>query len=177
MKAINFAIGQTVGKRTILSFAGMVNGRKHWRVACDCGNILQCLTQDVNRGRGCKLCCHKGARPYRKKRPFETNYNSLVQRAKHPVLITYDQFVEFTREKECHYCGTDIPWMEYRTRTPGNSGSASYLDRQDSRLPYQLGNIVVCCTRCNYGKNKLFTYKEWVEIAAVIRSWKQKEEV
>jgi hypothetical protein len=64
--------------------------------------------------------------------------------------------------------------MEYRR---AGGGTASNLDRKDSAKPYEMGNIVVCCRRCNYAKNTFFTYDEWKQIGTLIRSWKHPESI
>jgi 5-methylcytosine-specific restriction endonuclease McrA len=165
--------GQRFGARLVLSRAGYERGRLYWNVRCNCGRKFKCLSQALyHRSKRCRMCGHKGPRPYRRKRPFESNYNSLVQRARYPVLITYEQFVEFTKTKECHYCGEDIFWPEYRIK--GQGGTATNLDRKDNSKPYELENIVIACRRCNYSKNDHFTYEEWMQIGKLIRSWRTK---
>ena len=39
-------------------------------------------------------------------------------------------------------------------------------------MPYYMDNVVVCCGRCNYAKNDHFSYGEWKQIGALIRSWR-----
>lgn len=95
-----------------------------------------------------------------------------MQRGRHPVLLTFEQFVGFTKESECHYCGCPIVWSEYRGR---GETTASNLDRKDNDRPYEMGNIVVCCIRCNKAKNTHFTYEEFKQIGAVIRSWRERK--
>ena len=51
--------------------------------------------------------------------------------------LTMKEFIEFW-QKPCHYCG-DIP------ATIG-------IDRVDNTRGYELGNIVPCCSLCNYMK-------------------------
>jgi hypothetical protein len=161
---------QRFDRRIVLGVLPREKGkRKQWQVRCNCGHEFVCLTQDLHRGGPCMMCGHKGPRPWMRKRPYETNYKSLLKRSKHIVRITYDQFVSFTAIKDCHYCGAIIPWQKYRTK---HSGSGSFLDRKDSDGAYEMGNLVVCCARCNYGKSYRFTYDEWVQIGNLIRSWK-----
>jgi len=114
---------------------------------------------------------------HRRKRPYESLYNTFIQKAGkngHTVTITYDQFLLLTDIKECHYCGAGVIWLEYQTRTPGKKyrGQAYNLDRKDSAEPYTFENVAVCCARCNLAKNNLFTYEEWKQIGGLIRSWK-----
>ena len=133
---------------------------------------MTCLTQALQKTTGCLYCSHKEPRPYRRKRPYEVLYNNLRNRGRHPVLLTYDQFVALTEQKECHYCGTGITWSRHRLK---GETTASNLDRKDNGRPYEQDNVVVCCIRCNKGKNTHFTYDEWKAIGAVIRSWRERE--
>lgn len=169
--------GQRFGKRLVLGLADTPkNANARWHVRCDCGHEFTCLNQDLWRMGPCRMCGHKGPRINRRKRPYEAMYNIFVGRAKYPVSITYEQFVEFAKIKHCHYCDDEIFWKEYRTdKTPGGTGSN--LDRKDSSLPYSFDNIVVCCGRCNYAKNDHFTYEEWMQLGAVIRSWRYIEKL
>lgn len=144
--------------------------RPRWLCRCDCGNEFTCISQAVKRGIKCEKCAYKGPRPYKRKRPYEAAYNALVGRGRHPVLITYEQFVGLSGIKECHYCGAEVQWSEYNLN---HAGSGCNLDRKDSSGPYSLENVVVCCRRCNYGKNNFFSYEEWLQIGAVIRSWRK----
>lgn len=50
--------------------------------------------------------------------------------------ITKEQFLSF-RASACHYCGIEGP---------------SGIDRLDSDAGYSLGNVVSCCSTCNYAK-------------------------
>lgn len=58
---------------------------------------------------------------------------------KHRVFeLTYDEFTNYYGT-DCNYCG-----------------NISYgLDRIDSSVGYIKGNVVPCCSRCNYMKNTL----------------------
>lgn len=172
-----------IGNRTLLKFLGFAwIGRSYqegrWLVRCDCGQEFEC--GDANHktiwfGR-CRSCSQAKPKPSRRKRPYEALYNALVGKTKrrgrsakavrHEVLITYDDFVSLSHEKECHYCGAPVVWQEYSIR-----GGASNLDRKDSRLPYTMDNVVVCCKRCNIGKNRFFSYDEWKQIGALIKNW------
>jgi hypothetical protein len=152
----------------VLRFTGHTNkqGRRLWHTRCvTCGHEAP---YDIERLKkcGCRRCRDVAPRPHRRQRPFEALYNALVQRGRHPVELTYEQFSAFTSETECHYCGAIVVWIPHRK--PGDS-TASNLDRKDNAGPYAAGNVVVCCLRCNIGKNVHFTYDEWREIGAVIR--------
>lgn len=182
-KHANSYISPKIGKRTLLKFLGFAPvGRSYqegrWLVRCDCGREFEC--GDANHAAvwfgACQSCSQAKPKPSRRKRPYEALYNALIGRAqrrdrsakaaRHAVLLTYDEFLSLTHEKNCHYCGVPLVWQEYSIR-----GGPSNLDRKDSRLPYTLENVVVCCKRCNIGKNRFFSYDEWRQIGTLIRQW------
>jgi hypothetical protein len=170
--------GQRFDKRVVLSLHSHVGSRPLWNVKCDCGREFTCLSQDLKRGGPCRNCSPglKAIRPYRRKRPYEALYNGWKNRLdkldNHRVFISYEEFLTFTTVHECHYCGARILWAKFRQRGKDYS-SATNLDRKDSALPYTMDNVVVCCKRCNIGKNTHFTYKEWKQLGDVIRTWRE----
>lgn len=99
-----------------------------------------------------------------KLRPFEHLYNKLLF-SKHEVDLTYKQFLEFTAIETCHYCESTLKWVPFNC----HNGQAANLDRKNSDLPYSKSNCVACCLRCNYGKNRFFTYDEWFAMTACFR--------
>jgi hypothetical protein len=84
------------------------------------------------------------------------------------ILLTYDEFLKFTVINERHYCGSAVTWSEFNI---SRNGSHYNLDRKDPNVGYVKSNCVVCCHRCNRAKSNLFTYEEWVQVGAFIRSW------
>lgn len=170
-------VGKRFGKRVVLGLAvrGNTNHRR-WCVRCDCGSEFTCLERDLRRNGPCRKCSPglKAPRPNKRKRPFEAQYNAWIGHARYVVSITYEQFLEFTKIPDCHYCGAPVHWMKHGLKGSKKT-TASNLDRKDSTKPYEIGNVVVCCRRCNIGKNTLFSYEEWKEIGEVIRSWRNRE--
>jgi hypothetical protein len=163
-------IGQRFGNRVVIGPAPQVGDRKMWAVRCDCGHESNALPQNLRKTTSCMWCAHKGERPYRRKRPFEGQYNIFKNRARYKVDITYDQYAELAKQNECHYCGSPVRWSEYR-RKNRSGGSGSNLDRKDYKGDYTMDNVTVCCGRCNYAKGTHFSYDEWKKIGNLIRSW------
>ena len=88
------------------------------------------------------------------KKPFESTYNRLRSNARNiPVELTYEQFLEFIKIKNCVYCGVEI----VRNATKSKS---CFLDRKDSSKSYSKSNCVVCCASCNKIKMDILTYEE-----------------
>jgi hypothetical protein len=142
-------------------------GKVSWLCKCDCGNEKivtgECLLKD--RTHGCTRSCGcMGAETQKRKSyayrqnqpPYMALYKKLMSRCKNrkiPLDLTYDQYLEFTKINECHYCGGDILWVPHHT-TKANS-SAVNLDRIDSTRGYSLDNCDVCCYTCNVMKNSM----------------------
>jgi hypothetical protein len=64
-----------------------------------------------------------------------------------------------------------------RWQRHGNKNLAYRLDRKDNSLGYIPGNVVGCCTRCNYAKGDRYSYIEWYAMSEPFRTGKlpQKE--
>ena len=107
----------------------------------------------------------KSPRPNRRLRDYESLYNTLLKRNRHPVEISYDDFYKIVKNQTCHYCKSDLGMVKYRQK---GKSTASCLDRKDTLLPYSLENTVSCCPKCNYGKGKWYTYDEWIEVGKTL---------
>ena len=135
---------------------------------CDCGKHTLVSAGNLRSGNSKSCGCQqrKGAAERRQLLPGMAHYNSFARSARgagHKVEITYEDFLEFQKISECHYCGVNIPWVTM----------ASNLERKDSSIGYFKHNCVVCCKRCNRGKSDLFTYQEWLQIGDLIRTWEK----
>lgn len=104
------------------------------------------------------------------KRPFESLYNGLFRdHRKLEVSLTYEEYLDFTKENKCHYCSDEINWEPYGTVSGKFISRAYYLDRKDLNLGYSKQNCVVCCTSCNKLRSNRFTYEEFLLLATVLR--------
>lgn len=131
-----------------------------------CSNIIKIRKTEVKEGNRtylCGPCSHK-------KKPFESIYNWIGIKNGRDVLITYADFLEYTKITECHYCCSEINWNPFGTVNGKFISRAYFLDRKDSNLPYIKENIVVCCTRCNRSKNNRFSYDEWYGMTEYFRN-------
>jgi len=146
-----------------------------WECACDCGRLTNvpanALKQSNTTSCGCrKLEILRAAPELTRKRPYESLYNYFVTCCKRQVSISFEQFVEFTKTTNCHYCNDIIEWTKFNVH---RNGMAYYLDRTDNSIDYTPENVVVCCTRCNKGESDQFSYEEWVEIGKCIRRMRE----
>jgi hypothetical protein len=108
-----------------------------------------------------------------KKTPFLWLYNKVKYEAKkgqRAFTLTFAQFLKFT-EQDCFYCGAEVVWRPHAKRLGRNYN----LDRKNNALGYTARNCVTCCGRCNRAKSYHFTFKEWVQIGRVIRTFVKKK--
>lgn len=138
-----------------------------------CGKEMKLRACSFKRHGGMCLRCRQTRN--RRTRPYETLYLHLcrqaVKRGKSNSL-TYEQFLEFTEIKNCHYCDAPLVWTlvqrEYSTKTFWGYN----LDRKENSLGYSKENCVASCSRCNKSRMGYFTYEEWVKIGKVIKAFK-----
>lgn len=130
----------------------------------ECTNELRVPPSKIKQYTGyCNHCL-------RRKRPFGVAYNRLLSNCsikKITNLLSYEDFLEFTKIKNCTYCNSAIRWIEF---TNAENGSVSYnLDRKNSDIGYSKDNCVVCCKICNWSKNELFNHEEFLIIGKAIK--------
>lgn len=152
--------------------------RTGWVFLCTaCGDemwVMSWYLKDDRTGL-CKSCSSarhcRNMKDIHKKRPFESLYNSgLMRRACKDgiaISLTYEDFIEFTKITDCHYCGCHVEWISHGRQSP-NQGY--HLDRKNSDLGYHKDNLVVACKVCNRIKNNHLTYEEMRQLAPHLRA-------
>lgn len=160
--------GRVFGNWTVLHIGARgVDRHITWDCICVCGTVRSIGGQNLRFGHSKGCGCTK---PGLRKRPYEALYNSLVRMTDHAVEMTYEEFLEFTSIEECFYCGKEVTFSAHHIT---KHGSNYHLDRKDNNRGYSKENCVVCCPRCNQAKSNHFTYEEFVQIGALIRSWQK----
>lgn len=164
-------IGKRFGKLTVTAELdhGSINGKhRKWLCVCDCENYAVVLSMHLRHKYNPKDNC--GCVD---KTPYKAIYNRLVKSAKDRDLsvLSYEDFLGFTKIFECHYCGAAITWTKHFVVTKTRQ-SRYNLDRKDTTRGHDKGNSVVCCRLCNWTKGNRFTYEQFVQIGKVIRSFR-----
>lgn len=144
-----------------------------WEFRCGCGNEFQVRNDNLPKHRGQCRVCHNKSRAgtpnlKNRKKPYESLYNKLLTSCRDRTItcsLSFEDFVEFTKKKECHYCGQPVNWSEFYVT---KNGSACNLDRKHN-LGYVKEDIVVACKRCNMVKGKWFTYEEFRRLSEIIK--------
>ena len=163
-------VGQRYGRLLVLKKLSRIKGRTWFSCRCDCGVIKELCGENLRYGKGgTQSCgCLKGSLESREKQgrakrhaPFTSRFQKLkdiAKRKNRAVEITFEEYLEFTKIPQCHYCRTSVDWCPWLSH--GNDRGYN-IDRADNSLDYVRGNLVVCCPRCNWGKGNRFTYEEW----------------
>lgn len=146
-----------------------------WKCKCDCGNICNIISRSLvhNRTKSCG-CLHKERV---RKEPYYHIYSSIKRRENYyeskdrKCTFSFNEFLEFIKITNCHYCGDEIKWWPHRA--PKGNGHPYNLDRKNNEMGYTIENCVVCCPRCNKMKHNL-SYKEFYEFTKPIREYKLK---
>lgn len=145
-----------------------------WRINCTTKGCKHAMHYRKGADKTCRHCQYKkrSLGPYVSM--YRTHLRQDAQRAQknpdwQPNRLTLKQFINAMQDDECHYCHKAVLRHE-RNRFTDTKGrrktSVSFLDRVDSSLPYQKGNVVTCCTGCNVTKNAYLTEDEMLYIAA-----------
>lgn len=137
----------------------------------NCNNELHLRRSDLSKISGkCRKCADKESGMKRglllSKRPFESLYNKFIydrKREKSEIKqicdITYEDFTEFAKIKDCYYCGDKVYWA---ISGLNRNGYKYNLDRIDSSKGYLKNNLVVCCWECNDMKSN-YDYDKFVD--------------
>lgn len=138
----------------------------------------------------CKDCSREYSRNYRRKNAEKLRedqrkwtqtplgaYKSLKNSTRgHLVLITKTEFVEWykSQPRDCCYCGIKEKELQTLKDAYNNKTYRLSIDRIDSSKNYEVGNLALCCLRCNHIKGNFFTQSEMVEIGQkyIARKWK-----
>jgi hypothetical protein len=164
---------------TVLSLKrGSKNSHPTALCRCECGNLRTVRQTKLRNGLvvECAKCAHaKGAieagKKMRKHSPSEnaclrvfTSYKQNARKKGLKFALRPDE-VRSLLVGNCVYCGA-----KPSTKARSNDGGLfvyNGIDRIDSSLGYERGNVVSCCQLCNYAKRSL-TVAEFIDLARQI---------
>lgn len=137
----------------------------------------------------CRPCLSDYDKKYRRENPdsFRKNhrrydnspfgiYKKLRQSIRgHKVVITQEEFVKWysSQQQICCYCGITLEQMKLNKDSYNDKINRMTIDRLDSSKPYEMGNLGLCCLRCNHTKSNFFTASEMEQIGNLFikRKW------
>jgi hypothetical protein len=147
-------IGKQFGLLTVIDrLPNDLTKQSVWLCECKCGKKTSVRASNLHSGNTTSCGCYH--KKLMSKRPYEHNYNRLLASAKRrrwKCEITYDDFIQFTKIKQCYYCNDKIHWNKHVIQHVSQSYK---IDRLDSKIGYVKNNCVVCCGKCNLMKGKL----------------------
>lgn len=138
------------GKLIVVSRA--LGRKSRWNCVCDCGKTAVVTSANLKNGHTSSCgCLRSRAADAVRLQPFEALHNALVRRCKKigREVMSFEDFLTFTKIKNCHYCADQIVWAEYLDH---KKGYGCNLDRKYSDIGYTKENCVVCCALCNHMK-------------------------
>jgi hypothetical protein len=149
--------GKTFTYWHVLQLAPARKTKTMWLCKCRCGTIREVNSSELisEKSKSCGCFLSEWIRKTKRLRPYESLYNWLKAHNKNrnvQCLLTYEQFVVFTRATQCGYCGDPITWTEFNLQ---RNGMAYNLDRKDPKQGYVEGNCHVCCSSCNQMKSNV----------------------
>lgn len=138
--------GTVLGANSILNYT--------WICKCDCGSTRELTTNALSSG-NTKSC---GCTGVEKNVTRIKSKAGLYAKVRHMRGKAEDRGIKWSLLEEqaletivgnCEYCGTP----PQRVHTTGQRYHG--IDRVDSSLPYEIGNVVPCCKNCNFAKNDM----------------------
>jgi hypothetical protein len=164
--------GRVFGKLKVLERRGSNNhGSPIYlcQCACDANTKVEVLADNLRRKHTKSCGCLR-----RQLLPYKSQYLrllSVAQREGHPVDVSYEDFLEYTKQSRCHYCEGDVVWFAYGGKNRGYN-----LDRKDNSLGYTKPNVVVACNTCNRAKGNRYSYEEWVCMTTALKALRLSKE-
>ncbi len=174
----NDLTGKTFGRLTVLGRDGAGGRiRVYWKVKCSCplGTVKSISGKHLTEGKIIGCGCMQKIRRASMVKPFMSLYNALKGTTKRrrgvEISLTFEEFLEFTKIPNCHYCNRVLHWPD---RMVHGEPFGHNLDRKDNNLGYSKTNCVTCCGVCNKSRGDRFTYEEWLEHGALIRQRRER---
>jgi hypothetical protein len=154
--------GRRFGRLTVIKLVGSIKGRAAWLCQCDCGNEVTYVgTKLLEKRKPTTSCgCYQGGHKI-KNYPDPLYYivdeykKSAKDRSKEWDIS--HEYAAALMRSPCHYCGT------LKSRYSKKFGlEFNGIDRKDNAIGYTAGNVVPCCTECNYFKRSI-GYTEFID--------------
>jgi len=121
----------------------------------ECSTCGTNITKQSKSGK-CSVCSQRKGPPFKR---LWSKVKKSAERKNLPFEITVDDFQWFSQFKRCHYCEGKIEWIPY-----GKHAHRTNLDRIIPEEGYIVGNLVVCCWKCNEARGSRFRYSEFCKL-------------
>jgi hypothetical protein len=153
--------------------------RKHYIIECSCGYQRTVMTSEWKRfledkntahlNKKCQKCLSKDrVDRLSYKDAYEQIYSAnkrQAERAGKIFTISLEESINLYKDN-CFYCNT-APSNRHQIRHAKRFFNYSGIDRIDSSMGYENGNVVSCCFNCNRAKSNL-GQKEFIDLISKI---------
>lgn len=181
MKAINL-VGKKFGKLTVKEFAGHKNNFRQWLCECDCGNekVIRGghLTKGFTKSCGCEAhpsqSKHKSWKGFGNiSLDFFTNIKKNAERRNIPFNITIEYLWDVFLKQD-GLCVLSGQKLNFGRIVKDRNGKNASVDRINSNLGYEVGNIQWIDKKINIMKNNM-DEKQFLSICEQIIKYKKYE--
>ena len=93
------------------------------------------------------------------------------------ISITREEFISWhdKQEQSCVYCGISQEDLHKVNDSSNSRSSRLSVDRIDNNKGYVIGNICLCCIRCNFIKNDFFNEDEMKKVGEIVADvWRRR---
>jgi hypothetical protein len=156
--------GKLVAIKKVNKPENLKGTNSYWLCKCDCGKEKIIKGVDLIRNKSTSCGCNR--RKEEGKASSHTVYSTYKIRAKEKNIsfaLSEEEFLEIVK-KDCFYCG-EKPSNIYRNGNTNGSFIYNGIDRIDSSIGYTKNNVVCCCKKCNWAKQKYSQkeFSDWVK--------------
>lgn len=171
-------VGQRFGKLLVVSHGKRIGKVLFYNCLCDCGNMHEVRRYNLGRSTnscGCSKRCNIAPIIAMNGPPkIQAAINKLFRRYRDDAVryghrefdLSLAQLTEIT-SSDCHYCG-ESPSRSIHSEKLGPRYIFNGIDRVNNDVGYLIGNVVPCCTQCNYAKGRrtVVEFLDWAERVA-----------
>jgi len=161
-------LGETFGNLTVFDFE--INSKHNliWLSTCSCGNskIVRCVGASLKNGDFKSCGCVRRKRLGFGESAFNRVYDTYKRRAlqkNRSFELSKEEFKNLT-SKNCYYCGIEPQQIAVSAKRGYGNYIYNGIDRVNSEVGYEDGNVVPCCGQCNVAKNNYsqMDFYKWI---------------
>ena len=149
-------------------------GDRKWNCICECGTKVSVTGGNLKNKKHPQTSCgcyfleknseiHKKA-PGHAAFVYKLNAYRKSARLRNLCFDLSESEVKMLFSGNCFYCGTE-PGCFVQTKFKNGSILINGIDRLESEIGYSVGNVVSCCSTCNFAKLEMTKdeFLEWIE--------------
>lgn len=137
-----------------------------FKCQCDCGRFVEYTWSAINASRAKSCGCVRGPKPVGCAAiniALRQYKQSAARRGYQWLLPRETAILLFSRP--CYYCGSPPSNVARDDRLNGKQFVYNGIDRLNPSLGYVEGNVVACCSTCNFAKMRMTEHEfiDWID--------------